>query len=96
MTLKKDNFKKINMRIYFYFWTIVSISAVDSLKIYESNVVEKVITSGLFYQKDIEQRGSFLTNNFSTCIRVNIKRMSSKTNSAMLLTIDNSEIREQS
>ena len=84
------------MRIYFYFCTIVSISAVAALKIYESNVGENVITSGLFYQKDIEQSSSFVTNNISTCIRVNIKRMSSKANSAMLLTIDNSEIREQS
>ena len=84
------------MRISLYFWTIISISLVDSLKVYESNVGKKVITSGLFYQKNIEQCGSFLTNNFSTCIRVNIKRMSSKANSAMLLTIDNSEIREQS
>ena len=86
----------INMRISLYFWTIVTISAVDSLKVYETNVGEKIITSGLFYQKNIEQSGSFLTNNLSTCIRVNIKRISSKANSAMLLTIDNSEIREQS
>ena len=84
------------MRISLYFWTIVTISAVAALKIYESNVGENVITSGLFYQKNIEQSGSFLTNNFSTCIRVNIKRISSIANSAMLLTIDNSEIREQS
>ena len=84
------------MRISLYFWIIVTISAVAALKIYESNVGEKFITSGLFYQKDIEQSGSFLTNNFSTCIRVNIKRISSKANSAMLLTIDNSKIREQS
>ena len=84
------------MRISLYFWTIVTISVVDSLKVYETNVGEKVITSGLFYQKNIEQSGSFLTNNFSTCIRVNIKRISSKANSAMLLTIDNSKIREQS
>ena len=84
------------MKISLYFWTIVTISAVGSLKVYETNVGEKVITSGLFYQKNIEQSGSFLTNNFSTCIRVNIKRISSKANSAMLLTIGNSEIREQS
>ena len=84
------------MRIYLHFWIIVTISAVAALKIYESNVGENVITSGLFYQKNIKQSGSFLTNNFSTCIRVNIKRISSIANSAMLLTIDNSEIREQS
>ena len=84
------------MRISSYFLTIVTISSVAALKIYESNVGENVITSGLFHQKDIEQSGSFLTNNFSTCIRVNIKRISSIANSAMLLTIDNSEIREQS
>ena len=84
------------MRISSYFWTIITISAVAALKIYESNVGENVITLGLFYQKDIEQSDSFLTNNFSTCIRVNIKRISSIANSAMLLTIDNSEIREQS
>ena len=84
------------MRISSYFWTIVTISVVDSLKVYETNVGEKVITSGLFYQKNIEQSGRFLTNNFSTCIRMNIKRISYKANSAMLLTIDNSEIREQS
>ena len=84
------------MRISLYFWTIVAISTVGALKIYESNVGENVTTSGLFYQKTFEQDGSFPTNNFSTCIRVNIKRISSKANSAMLLTIDNSEIREQS
>ena len=84
------------MRISLYFLTIVTISTVDSLKVYETNVGKKAITSGLFYQKNIEQSGSFLTNNFSTCIRVNIKRISSKANSAMLLTIGNSEIREQS
>ena len=84
------------MRISSYFWTILTISVVDSLKVYETNIGEKFITSGLFYQKNIEQSGSFLTNNFSTCIRMNIKRMGSKANSAMLLTIDNSEIREQS
>ena len=86
------------MRISSYFWTIVTISALNSLKVYETwqNVGKKAITSGLFYQKNIEQSGSFLTNNFSTCIRVNIKRISSKANSAMLLTIGNSEIREQS
>ena len=84
------------MRISLYFWTILTISVVDSLKVYETNVGEKSITSGLFYQKNIERSDSFLTNNFSTCIRVNIKRISSIANSAMLLTIDNSEIREQS
>ena len=84
------------MRISIYFRTIFTISSVAALKIYESNAGENVITSGLFYQKNIEQSGSFLANNFSTCIRVNIKKISSKANSAMLLTIDNSEIREQS
>ena len=84
------------MRISLYFLTIVTISTVDSLKVYETNVGKKAITSGLFYQKNIEQSGTFLTNNFSTCIRVNIKRISSKANSAMLLTIDNSKIRKKS
>ena len=60
-----------------------------ALKIYKSNadVPNGKVNSGLSYKKNVK-RSVFVSNNFTACIHVYIKRMSTD-GSAMLLTIDN-------
>ena len=48
------------------------------------------VVSGLTFKRSIDQKTFFISNNFSACISLKIKRMSSE-KSAMLLNIETSE-----
>ena len=48
------------------------------------------VVSGLTFKRSIDQKTFFISNNFSACISLKVKRMSSE-KSAMLLNIETSE-----
>ena len=85
------NRKRVNMNAFTFILLFCIIYAINSLKIYrsEKRLANTKMVSGLVYKKDVEQ-SRFLSNNITTCLRTNVKRLSTE-DSAMLLLIENSK-----